>query len=526
MQVKKFEAPTMQEALKTIKRELGPEAIILSTKHLKSGFGLMSKASVEVTAAIAEKDLKKKMLAEKGLPEEVKEKIWNQKAEKQGQIYDDYFEKQLKRAGSDRVELSAARGRQPQPQPERSPEQARALSAASIAASRRAGEPIHTGAFRQPTASAAPAATATATQAPRERRYIDIEDEDAPRGTTSARATAAAMARPGAAAMAQNAQASSLAAGHSADHVRSLEREMEQLRSMVAELATAGAAAPATSASNGASRDENDPDFTDELVRIMHELVNAGVEKKLARQLVRQASFELSSIDKHDDQAIMDKVAHGLVQDIKTGDLLETVCARATRGQNTVLALVGPTGVGKTTTIAKIASLGILERRLRVGLINLDSYKVAAADQLATYARIMNVPFRSVTTQEELNQAIFDFSSLDLVLIDTTGRSQKDQESLIQLRHMLGSIEGAQTALLVSATTKDSDLNEVVTRFKMFEPAGLVLSKLDETSVYGCLYNVQKKSGLPLLYFTVGQRVPEDIEKASAERVAALVLNI
>jgi flagellar biosynthesis protein FlhF len=524
MQVKKFEAPTMQEALKTIKRELGPEAIILSTKHLKSGFGLMSKASVEVTAAIAEKDLKKKMLAEKGLPEEVKEKIWNKKAEAQGAIYDDYFEKQLKRAGQDRVEINAARGRQQQPEPQRSPEQARALSAASIAASRRAGEPIHAGAFRAP-AAPAPAA-APAAQAPRERRYIDIEDDEAPRGTTSARATAAAMAKPGAAAMAQNAQAASLAAGHSAEHVRNLEREMEQLRSMVAELASAGTAAPATSVSNATSRDDNDPDFTDELVKVMHDLVNAGVEKKLARQLVRQASFELSNIDKHDDQIVLDKVAHGLIQDIQTGDLLETVCTRATRGQNTVLALVGPTGVGKTTTIAKIASLGILERRLRVGLINLDSYKVAAADQLATYAKIMNVPFRSVNNQEELNQAIFDFSSLDLVLIDTTGRSQKDQESLLQLRHMLASIEGLQSALLVSATTKDADLHEVVSRFKIFNPAGLVLSKLDETSVYGCLYNVQKKSALPLLYFTVGQRVPEDIEKASAERVAALVLNL
>ena len=117
--------------------------------------------------------------------------------------------------------------------------------------------------------------------------------------------------------------------------------------------------------------------------------------------------------------------------------------------------LMGRNGVGKTTTIAKIASLGILEKRLRVGLINLDSYKVAAADQLATYAKIMNVPFRSVTNRDELQQAVYDFASLDLVLIDTTGRSQKDQESLLQLRHMLAAIDGVQTALLISATTKD-----------------------------------------------------------------------
>ena len=494
MQVKKFEAPTMQEALKVIKRELGPEAIILSTKHLKSGFGLMSKASVEVTAAIAEKDLKKKLLAEKNLPQEVKEKIWNTKAEKQTQIYDDYFEKQLKRASQDRVEINAAR-RQTAP-------------AAATPAPQRS--------ISAPAQNSAPRAQAQA-EVPRERRYIDIEDEE-----TQGRAPARRQAAP---APAPAAPAASTA-GHSAEHVRGLERDIEQLRSMMAELAAAKhAPAPATSASAG-NREENDADFTDELVRTMQDLVSAGVEKKLARQVVRQAAFDLSNIDRHDDQAILDKVAHQLINDIQVGDLLETVCTRATRGQNTALALVGPTGVGKTTTIAKIASLGILERRLRVGLINLDSYKVAAADQLATYAKIMNVPFRSVTTQEELSQALFDFSSLDLVLIDTTGRSQKDQESLLQLRHMLASIEGCQTALLVSATTKDTDLNEVVSRFKIFNPAGLVLSKLDETSVYGCLYNVQKRSGLPLLYFTVGQRVPEDIEKASAERVAALILDI
>ncbi|MGZ3694080.1 MAG: flagellar biosynthesis protein FlhF, partial [Bdellovibrionota bacterium] len=214
------------------------------------------------------------------------------------------------------------------------------------------------------------------------------------------------------------------------------------------------------------------------------------------------------------------------MEGIKTRDLLDQVGAAAGKSRSTSIALVGPTGVGKTTTIAKIASLGILEKKLRVGLINLDSYKVAAADQLATYAKIMNVPFRSVTTRDELQQAVYDFASLDLVLIDTTGRSQKDQESLLQLRHMLASIEDVQTALLISATTKDTDIAEVVARFKIFNPVGLVFSKLDETSLYGCIYNVHKRSNLPLLYFTVGQRVPEDIEKASAERIADLVLDL
>lgn len=501
MQVKKFEAPTMQEALKVIKRELGPDAIILSTKNIKSGFGLMSKASVEVTAAVADKDLHKKKLAEKGLPQNVKEKIWNSKAEKQSEIYDDYFEKQLKRVAKERVELSNRANAPAAAAPRASQQQRRAAPAVETQISARASAATSsTMAFSAP--SAQPTVGGQIASAPRERRYIDIEDDEQVR-------------RPAARAAATAPTASASANGHNGE----MQREIEQLRNMVSELA-AGAGASA------AGSREEDGELTDELVRSLQDLVAAGIEKKFARQLVRSASFDLASLDRHDEQAIQERVAFHLMNDIQVGDLLESVGARAGRSESTVLALVGPTGVGKTTTIAKIASLGVLEKRLRVGLINLDSYKVAAADQLATYAKIMNVPFRSVTTRDELQQAVYDFSTLDLILIDTTGRSQKDQESLLQLRHMLAAVEGCRSVLMMSATTKDSDMNEVISRFKLFSPAGLVMSKLDETSVYGCIYNVQKRSGLPLLYFTVGQRVPEDIEKASAERVADLVLDL
>jgi flagellar biosynthesis protein FlhF len=510
MQVKKFEAPTMQEALKVIKRELGPEAIILSTKHIKGGFGLMSKASVEVTAAIAEKDLKKKQMAEKGLPQNVKEKIWNSKAEKQSEIYNDYFEKQLKRSSQDKVEISAARSRQ----------EAEDLGPLTP---KRAITTKHAPVRQE---AVAPARETQVAQAPKERRYIDIEDEaPAPRSFFGG-SRAPEVRNSGFGPNAKHGgfggedeifPSGSMPQGDT--KVKSLERDIEQLKSMIGELSS-------TASSAMTAREEGDQDLTSELIRSMHDLVASGIEKKYARQIVRQAAFDLPSLDRHDEAAIMDKVAYHLVNDIQVKDLLEGVGARAGAATSTVIALVGPTGVGKTTTIAKIASLGILEKRLRVGLINLDSYKVAAAEQLSTYARIMNVPFRSVNTKEELQQAIYDFASLDLVLIDTTGRSQKDQESLLQLRHMLASIDNCQSVLLVSATTKDSDMSEVVSRFKLFQPRGLVFSKLDETSVYGCIYNVQKRSGLPLLYFTVGQRVPEDIEKASAERVADLVLDV
>lgn len=474
----------MQEALKVIKRELGPEAIILSTKHIKSGFGLMSKASVEVTAAIAEKELRKKAAAEKNLPQEVKEKIWDSKASKQAEIYNDYFEKQLKRAGKDQVQLS-----------NKAPaKQAQARSAALPPASQQL-------AARAPVSQAPVAPSGPVASANRERRYIDIADDDAP-------------------APSRDAPAYSRAGSGDSLQVKSLQADIEQLKSMVVELASGA------TARDGATRDEIDQDLSDEMIKALQDLVAGGVEKKLARHLVRTAAFELSPEQQRDEALIQEKIAEQMMNEIQVADLLGNIGASSGHSTCAVVTLVGPTGVGKTTTIAKIASLAILEKKLRVGLINLDSYKVAAADQLNTYAKIMNVPFRSVNTKEELNQAIYDFASLDLVLIDTTGRSQKDQESLLQLRHMLNGIERSRNVLMISATTKDSDIHEVVSRFKLFNPAGLVFSKLDETSVYGCIYNVQRRSGLPLLYFTVGQRVPEDIEKASGERLVDLIVEL
>jgi len=489
MQVKKFEAPTMQEALKVIKRELGPEAIILSTKHIKSGFGLMSKASVEVTAAIAEKDLKKKAMAEKNLPQEVKEKIWNSKATKQSAIYNDYFEKQLSRTAKDRVEISAAKNR------------AMAKDDVLVKQAKENEKPAYQRAI-------APAKTES-----RERRYADIEDEE-----VSSKKSLFSFSQE-----TKNVPKMSYQEQHKTvvevETKSVIQREIDELREMVAELRL-----PSPGRSAEFSAEETESGLTEELVNAMHDLVANGVEKKLARQLIKKASFEMSSMERNDAQSISDKIAYQMVSETSVADILEGVGASAGKSEVSIISLVGPTGVGKTTTIAKIASLGILERKLRVGLINLDSYKVAAADQLATYAKIMNLPFRSVTNREELQQAIYDFSSLDLVLIDTTGRSQKDQESLLQLRHLLATVPDCRSVLMMSATTKDSDMNEVIARFKLFAPIGLVFTKLDETSVYGCIYNAQKRSGLPLLYFTVGQRVPEDIEKASAERVADLVV--
>jgi flagellar biosynthesis protein FlhF len=191
-----------------------------------------------------------------------------------------------------------------------------------------------------------------------------------------------------------------------------------------------------------------------------------------------------------------------------------------------VIALVGPTGVGKTTTVAKMASEALLKRNLKVGLINLDSYKVAAFDQLGTYAKILNVPFRSAASADELRAAVQDFHGLDLVLVDTTGRSQRDPASLREMQELLKSVPTLRTQLVLAVATRDNELYDQASRFGVFRPQGVVFSKLDEATLYGSIYNVSQKTKLPLLYFTTGQRVPEDIEEATRERVAALIMEL
>lgn len=264
------------------------------------------------------------------------------------------------------------------------------------------------------------------------------------------------------------------------------------------------------------------PEYQDAFEQL---LVN-GVDKRFAFYLVKKACFELGQDPAITAEKILDQIAAEIMSGTHVLSPLSGIEAKKPDDAPAVLALVGPTGVGKTTTVAKIASDAILRRGLKVGLINLDNYKVAAFDQLGTYARILNVPFRSVGSMDDLKVALQDFQALDLVLVDTTGRSQRDPDSLKGMQEFLRSIPGIRSQLVLSATTRDSELYDISSRFSIFRPQGVIISKLDEATSYGCIYNVSQKAKLPLLYFTTGQRVPEDIEEATPERVAALILDL
>lgn len=188
------------------------------------------------------------------------------------------------------------------------------------------------------------------------------------------------------------------------------------------------------------------------------------------------------------------------------------------------VVLVGPTGVGKTTTIAKLAGKLLLVEKKRVGLITVDTYRIGAVEQLKTYAEIMNIPFEVVITMNEMEKAVESMKNCDIVLIDTTGRSSKNTMQISELRAFVEKAKPDSINLVVSAITKNRDLKIILDGYKGLDYKDIIVTKLDETSVYGSLYNIQKLSEKPIRFITTGQNVPDDIKKPTKDELVRFIL--
>jgi len=189
-----------------------------------------------------------------------------------------------------------------------------------------------------------------------------------------------------------------------------------------------------------------------------------------------------------------------------------------------VTILIGPTGVGKTTTLAKLAAQYQFQKNKNVGLITVDAYRIAAIDQLKTYAQIMSIPLKVALTPEQLWKCIDEYSDMDLILVDTPGRSHLNKREVRTIEEFLEAAQPADTHLLISATTKDSDAYTVVETFAPEYVQKFLFTKLDETSSFGSILNICAKLKNPISYLTTGQNVPEDIRLADVDFLVDLFI--
>jgi len=264
----------------------------------------------------------------------------------------------------------------------------------------------------------------------------------------------------------------------------------------------------------------NPTDFKGIYLEIFLDLMESGVEKKMSKKIVDTLVFQITG-QAYNDRDIKKKVFEIIKALIGNPSPIKIV-----NGKRKVIILVGPTGVGKTTTIAKLASYYKLMESKRVALITNDNYRIGAEAHLSTYAKILNVPFYSVYDRKDIMFRLEELKSYDIVFVDTTGRSVEDTKGLEEIDKIIKEIpiEEREIMLILSATTKSEDLKNIYKKYSIFNPEKFIFSKLDETISLGNLFNLKMESDIPIAYFTTGQQVPEDIEIAYARRFANKIL--
>jgi len=440
MNLKRYRVTNIQEALQLIKRDLGPEAIIVSTRQVKEGkgtFGLFGKTVLEVTAARDDKP---------------------------------------------KATLSSALGRNLNGQ--------LALEAEEVVPPAEVEEPP-----LRPPLSTPPPAPAPPPQAVEPPPDID------------------------------------------SGALQPIRQELQGLREVVEELSSRTSAFEEFS--NNQLRHElgemrhmlhlmasrsslpDDLDLQENLMMLYQQLKFGGLEDKFSRRLVLEAQKNISEEDLQNFSYVKIFLARMLMKIIRTTEGIEYI-----NSTQKVVALIGPTGVGKTTTAAKIASDQMLNRKRRVGLITVDTFRIAAVEQLRTYAKIINVPLRIVSDRQEMDKAVESFSDCDVVVIDTGGCSQRDEGQMFELREIFDERGRIHNLLVLSSTTKDNDLNEITRKFGVMPIDGVIFTKLDESASYGTIFNHAIRFKKPISFLSTGQKVPEDIEMATKERMVDLLLNI
>ncbi len=259
--------------------------------------------------------------------------------------------------------------------------------------------------------------------------------------------------------------------------------------------------------------------INDSLINLHRKAIDKGVNERLAFQLIEKVNSRITNKPSSNND-VKAQFFMEMEKFIKTSGPLRT-CEKKAK----VASFVGPTGVGKTTTIAKLAAELSLNQKKEVALLTLDTYRIAAVEQLKIYSKIIDIPISIARDKKEFHEALQLYKDKDIVLIDTAGSSRKDEKQMKELMGFLNGDVSVETHLVLSSTDQEEILFSNIKRFYPLSVDRLIFTKLDEANSFGMLFNIAMKTNKAISYFTIGQKVPEDIEVATAGKTIDLIFH-
>ncbi len=270
---------------------------------------------------------------------------------------------------------------------------------------------------------------------------------------------------------------------------------------------------------NSSHKDNNQEENQKEAIKendfyseIREKLINKGVTIDTVNSILNSFKIHGNEVEnKEQIEDAMDKILSP-IENIKIGP------------KNQVLLFVGPTGVGKTTTLAKLAAKLALIDGCSVGLITADTFRIAAVDQLRTYSEILGIPFTVIYEPSEIKDVLYAYKDKDFILVDTAGRSHKSLELREDLSNLLKNFENVEVFLVMSLTTGYNDMVSIIDSYSFIKEYKFIFTKLDESDSFVNILNIKSICPAPMSYFTTGQNVPDDIEVASSKKIISYIL--
>lgn len=252
------------------------------------------------------------------------------------------------------------------------------------------------------------------------------------------------------------------------------------------------------------------------LTKVYYHLISVGVSKERAGALIEKLKTDGSTVEPKNYYHTLSAVENMIKRSIAS--------SYRDAGKKRISVFVGPAGEGKTTTLAKRAARCLFEEKLNVGIITMDTYRIGAAEQLKTYADIMDIPVEIASEKKEFDKALNRFSNRDVILIDTPGKSRDDESYLLKLKKCFAMDFPLETNLVLSMTSSQESMMDAVARFGIIDYSSIIFTKLDDSRKSGSIYNVMDHTGKPVFYVTDGQNVPRDLKRMDPAKLARLIV--